>query len=50
VKQILLILAAIVAAVLLSQFLFAFYDWNREQSCATAGGRGCGGGPGRLEH
>jgi hypothetical protein len=50
VKQILVILAAIVAAIVLSQFLFAFYDWNREQACATAGGRGCAGAPARLEH
>jgi len=35
-------------AVLLSQFLFTFYEWNREQSCATTGGRNCGGAPTRL--
>ena len=48
-KQILLVLAAVIAAVLLSQLLFAFYDWNREQACATAGGRNCGGPPLRIE-
>jgi hypothetical protein len=41
-KQILIILAAIVVALLLSQFLFDFYQWNQEQACATAGGRNCG--------
>lgn len=44
-KQILLVIAAIVAAVLLSQLLFQFYDWNRVQSCATSGGRNCAGRP-----
>jgi hypothetical protein len=48
-KQILIVLAAVIAAVLLSQLLFAFYDWNREQACATAGGRNCGGPPMRIE-
>ncbi|HXQ51159.1 MAG TPA: hypothetical protein VN802_08710 [Stellaceae bacterium] len=48
-KQLLLIVAAIVVAVLLSQLLFDFYEWNREQSCATAGGRNCGGAPIRIE-
>lgn len=42
-RQLLLIAAAIVTAVLLAEFLFAFYDWNRTQACATAGGRNCGG-------
>jgi hypothetical protein len=36
------IAAAIVAAVLLSNFLVDFYDWNKEQSCASTGGRNCG--------
>lgn len=35
------IIAAIVVAIALSQFLFEFYQWNREQSCATAGRHGC---------
>ncbi len=39
------IIALIIAAIALSQFLFDFYDWNRTQSCASAGGRNCGGGP-----
>ena len=44
------IVVAIVAAVVLSQFLFDFYDWNKTQSCATTGGRNCGGAPIRLSH
>jgi hypothetical protein len=36
------IIAAIVAAIALSQLLFQFYEWNRLQSCATGGGRNCG--------
>jgi hypothetical protein len=40
--KVLAILAAIVAAVLLSNFLVDFYDWNRTQTCASAGGRNCG--------
>jgi hypothetical protein len=39
------IIGAIVAAIVLSQLLFEFYEWNQEQSCATTGGRNCGGGP-----
>ncbi len=37
------IIAVIVAIVLATQFLFRFEDWNRSQSCATSGGRNCGG-------
>jgi hypothetical protein len=44
------IVAAIGAAILLSQLLFNFYDWNKTQSCASAGGRNCGGGPIPLSH
>jgi hypothetical protein len=36
------LLAAIVAIVLLTRFMWAFSDWNKEQACATAGGRNCG--------
>ena len=42
------IIAAIVAAVVLSQLLFDFYQWNEQQSCATAGMRNCGGPRGQL--
>ncbi len=48
-KQLLLVLAAVAAVIVLSQLLFAFHDWNREQACATAGGRNCAGGPMRLQ-
>lgn len=45
------IIAAIGAALLLSQFLFDFYNWNQTQSCAASGGRNCGGGgPIDLRH
>jgi hypothetical protein len=35
------ILAALVAVVLLTRFMWAFSDWNKEQACATGGGRNC---------
>jgi len=38
------IIAAVVAAIALSQFLFDFYDWNKTQSCLSSGRRDCGGG------
>lgn len=44
------IIAAIAAAIALSQLLFDFYDWNRTQTCLSGGGRNCGGGPVRLSH
>jgi hypothetical protein len=49
-KQVLIVVAAVVVAVALSQLLFEFYDWNRQQSCATSGGRGCGGASMKLNH
>jgi hypothetical protein len=42
------IVAAIVAAIALSQLLFDFYDWNRTQSCLSVGGRNCGGVSGQF--
>jgi len=48
-RQLLLIVVAIAAAVLLTEFLFSFYDWNRTQACATAGGRNCAGAPQPIE-
>ncbi|HUK59374.1 MAG TPA: hypothetical protein VLV50_09100 [Stellaceae bacterium] len=47
-RQLLLIAAAVAVAFLLTEFLFSFYDWNRMQACATAGGRNCGGPPQSL--
>jgi len=44
------IIGAIVAAIVLSQLMFDFYEWNQRQSCASAGGRNCGGGPTLLSH
>jgi hypothetical protein len=35
------LLAALVAVVLLTRFMWAFQDWNKEQACATGGGRNC---------
>lgn len=35
------LLAALVAVVLLTRFMWAFADWNKEQACATSGGRNC---------
>jgi hypothetical protein len=45
VKQILLVVAAIAAALILTEFLFDFYQWDQEQACASAGGRNCAGRP-----
>jgi len=35
------LLAVLVALVLLTRFMWAFSDWNKEQACATGGGRNC---------
>lgn len=40
-RALLAIVAAVIAVILVSQLLFAFYDWNRQQTCATGGGRNC---------
>ena len=39
------IVGAIIAAIVLSQLVFDFYQWNQQQSCASSGRRNCGGGP-----
>jgi hypothetical protein len=36
------VIIAIVAVFLLGWFVSAFSDWNRQQACATSGGRNCG--------
>lgn len=36
------VIAAIVAALVISNFMVDFYQWNRMQSCASNGGRNCG--------
>ena len=41
-KNYLALLAAIIAVVLLGWFVSAFSDWNKQQACATSGGRNCG--------
>ena len=48
-RQVIAILAAIIAVIALTEFLFTFYDWNRQQACATSGGRNCGGVPMPME-
>ena len=39
------IIGFIAAALFGSELLFKFYEWNKLQNCATAGGRNCGGRP-----
>jgi hypothetical protein len=36
------IVAAVVAVVLAAELMVEFHDWNRQQACATSGGRNCG--------
>ena len=36
------VVVAIIAVVLLGWFVSAFSDWNKQQACATSGGRNCG--------
>jgi hypothetical protein len=38
----LLIIIAILSVFVLSEFLFEFYQVNKEQDCLAAGGRRCG--------
>ena len=40
-KALLAIVAAVIAVLLASQLLFSLNDWNRQQTCATGGGRNC---------
>lgn len=40
-RALLAILAAVIAVLLGSQLLFSLSDWNRQQACATGGGRNC---------
>jgi hypothetical protein len=40
--KLLAIVAAIVAAFLGYEVMIQFHDWNRLQTCVTAGGRNCG--------
>ena len=44
------IIGAIVAAIVLSQLMFDFYEWNQQQDCAASGRRNCGGGAIPLSH
>jgi hypothetical protein len=36
------VVVAIIAVVLLGWFVSAFSDWNKQQACASSGGRNCG--------
>jgi hypothetical protein len=38
----LLIIIAILTTLVLSELLFEFYDFNKQQDCLSAGGRRCG--------
>jgi hypothetical protein len=38
----LLIIIAILTTIVLSELLFEFYDFNKQQDCLSAGGRRCG--------
>jgi hypothetical protein len=38
----LFIIGGIVAILLAAELLIEFHDWNRQQACATSGGRNCG--------
>lgn len=40
-RALIAIIAAVIAAIAVSQLLFALHDWNRQQACATGGGRNC---------
>jgi hypothetical protein len=37
------VILAIIAVLLLGEFAVQFADWNKEQACASAGRRNCGG-------
>jgi hypothetical protein len=40
-RALIAIVVAVIAVIMASQLLFAFNDWNRQQACATGGGRNC---------
>lgn len=42
VTRYLLIIIAILTTLVLSELLFEFYDYNKQQDCLSAGGRRCG--------
>lgn len=44
------VVIAIIAVVLLGWFASEFADWNKQQACATSGGRNCGGARTFLVH
>jgi hypothetical protein len=42
-KNYIVLVLAVIAVILLGEFVFQFADWNKTQTCATSGGRNCGG-------
>ncbi len=36
------VILAIIAVILLGEFVVEFADWNKEQACASSGRRNCG--------
>lgn len=44
------IILAIVAVLLIGEFVVEFADWNKEQACASSGRRNCGGVHVLLSH
>jgi len=44
------VILAIIAVILLGEFVVEFADWNKEQACASSGRRNCGGPRIMLNH
>lgn len=42
-KNYVILVLVLIAALALGEFVMAFADWNKMQACATAGRRGCAG-------
>jgi hypothetical protein len=40
-RNYIVLILAIIAVVLLGEFVMEFADWNKTQACATSGGRNC---------
>ncbi len=41
------VILAVIAVILVAEFVVEFADWNKEQACVSSGRRNCGG-PGLL--
>src|SRR5260221_12217109 len=44
------IILAVIAVILVAEFVVEFADWNKEQACVSAGRRNCGGAGLLLNH